>query len=82
MEIVKASLDRITGNFAVVYSDDGRKFDVALEVLPRDCPAGSRLVLHLDSGTMSKIEPDLESSRDARKRISEKHSRLLRGGHL
>jgi hypothetical protein len=28
MEVVEASLDRFEGDYAVIYSDDGKKFDV------------------------------------------------------
>ena len=31
--VIRASLDRIEGDFAVVYSDDDHKFDVSLELV-------------------------------------------------
>ena len=40
--VIRASLDRIEGDFAVVYSDDDHKFDVSLELVKGAKP-GTRL---------------------------------------
>lgn len=81
--IVKASLDRFSAGYAVIYSDDGRKFDVPKDIIPHDCKAGSRLKLYLDdSGAVARVEMDSKSTEDAKSRISKRYARLSRGEHL
>jgi hypothetical protein len=80
--IIKASLDRFSAGYAVIYSSDGRKFDVPKNIVPHDCKAGSRLKLYLDdSGAVAKIELDSKSTDDAKRQISKRYARLSRGEH-
>lgn len=81
MEIVKASLDRFSAGYAVIYSNDGRKFDVPKNIVPQHCKAGSRLKLYLDNGAVVKLELDSKSTDDAKRQISKKYARLSRGEH-
>lgn len=80
MEVVKASLDRFEGDFAVVYSDDGTKYDVPR--IMTDAKAGSRLLLYLEEGQVVKIDVDEKATDDALERIRKKYDRVKRGDHL
>ena len=80
MEVVKASLDRFEGDFAVVYSDDGTKYDVPRNMT--DAKAGSRLLLYLEEGRVVKIDVDEKATDDALERIRKKYDRVKRGDHL
>jgi hypothetical protein len=73
---IKASLDRYEGDMAVVYADDGRKFDIPRHMVPAS--PGSRLVLHLEDEEIVKVELDREGTESARDRIMKKYFRLLR----
>jgi hypothetical protein len=61
---------------AVVYADDGRKFDIPRHMVPAS--PGSRLVLHLEDEEIVKVELDREGTESARDRIMKKYFRLLR----
>jgi hypothetical protein len=95
-KVIKASLDRIEGDFAVVYADDttttadddnnnnyrnNNKFDVPLELLKGAKP-GTRLQLHIENDHINHIEIDREATEATRDRIRKKYERLRRGRHL
>jgi hypothetical protein len=86
-KIIKASLDRIEGNFALVYADDldydsdHHKFEIPVELL-KDAKPGMRLQLHIENNQISHIEVDREATEEARDRISRKYEMLRRGHHL
>ena len=90
-KVIRASLDRIEGDFAVVYpdhhdddDDDHRapkKFDVPLELV-KDAKPGMRLQLHIENDQIERIEIDKEATDIARDRIRKKYERLRQGRHL
>jgi Protein of unknown function (DUF3006) len=86
-KVIRASFDRIEGEFAVVYSDHDEdddhhnKFDVPLELL-KDAKPGMRLKLHIENDQIKHIEVDKESTYRARDRIHKKYERLRQGRHL
>jgi Protein of unknown function (DUF3006) len=87
-KVIRASLDRIEGDFAVVYSDHDEdddhhhnKFDVPLELL-KDAKPGMRLKLHIENDQIKRIEIDKEATEGARDRIYKKYERLRQGRHL
>ena len=95
-KVIRASLDRIEGDFAVVYADDDattaadndeyhsssrNKFDIPLELVKGAKP-GTRLQLHIENDHISHIEIDREATKGARNRIRKKYERLRRGRHL
>jgi hypothetical protein len=94
-KVIRASLDRIEGDFAVVYADDvtadddddddhhyrnNNKFDVPLELLKRAKP-GTRLQLHIENDHINHIEIDKKATDRARDRVRKKYERLRRGRH-
>jgi hypothetical protein len=86
-KIVRASLDRIEGDFAVVYTDDDgggdvhHKFDVPVELV-NDAKPGMHLQLHIENNQIKRIEIDREATEKARDRIRKKYEMLRRGRHL
>ena len=89
-KVIRASLDRIEGDFAVVYPDHDDndhhhhapiKFDVPLELV-KDAKPGMRLQLHIESDQIKRIEIDKEATDIARDRIRKKYERLRQGRHL
>jgi Protein of unknown function (DUF3006) len=80
MEVVKASLDRFEGGYAVIYSDDGKKFDVPKSMT--DAKPGSRILLHLEDGHIIRVEEDKKATDEALDRVRKKYERLKRGDHL
>ncbi len=88
-KIIQASLDRIEGDFAVVYTDgdsdddddDHHKFDVPVELV-NDAKPGTRLKLHIENNQIKRIEIDREATEGARDRIRKKYEMLRRGRHL
>ncbi|MFL6486779.1 MAG: DUF3006 domain-containing protein [Nitrososphaera sp.] len=86
-KVIKASLDRIEGDFAVVYADDGdgndghRKFDVPMKLVS-DAKPGMRLQLHIENNQIKRIEIDREATKGAKDRIHSKYEMLRRGRHL
>jgi hypothetical protein len=82
-EIVRASLDRFEENdFAVVYADDGRKFDVPRGLIPNDAKEGARLKLHLQDSEVTRIVADHEDTSQLQRKIKEKLERLKHNQHL
>ena len=85
-KVIRASLDRIEGDFAVVYSDDDdddhhNKFDVPLDLV-KDAKPGMRLQLHIENDQIKRIEIDKEATERARDRIHKKYERLRQGSDL
>lgn len=86
-KVIRASLDRIEGDFAVVYSDHddhhhhNNKFDVPLELV-KDAKPGTRLQLHIENDQIKRIEIDKEATEGAKDRIHKKYERLRKGRHL
>lgn len=86
-KVIRASLDRIEGDFAVVYSDHddlhniNNKFDVPLELV-KDAKPGTRLQLHIENDQIKRIEIDKEATEGAKDRIHKKYKRLRKGRHL
>jgi hypothetical protein len=96
-KVIRASLDRIEGDFAIVYVDDdatttttadndeyhssSNKFDIPLELVKGAKP-GTRLQLHIENDHINYIEIDREATKGARNRIRKKYERLRRGRHL
>jgi len=89
-KVIRASFDRIEGDFAVVYSDHdedddhhhhNNKFDVPLELL-KEAKPGMRLKLHIENDQIKRIEIDKEETERARDRIRKKYERLRQGRHL
>jgi DUF3006 family protein len=85
-KIIRASLDRIEGDFAVLYTDDGddddhHKFDVPVELV-NDAKPGMHLQLHVENNQIKRIEIDREATEEARDRIRKKYEMLRRGLHL
>jgi Protein of unknown function (DUF3006) len=89
-KVIRASFDRIEGDFAVVYYDHDEdddddhhynKFDVPLELL-KDAKPGMRLKLHIENDQIKRIEIDKEATEGARDRIHKKYERLRQGRHL
>jgi hypothetical protein len=86
-KVIKASLDRIEGDFAVVYTDGGgdnddhHKFDVPVELVNNAKP-GMHLQLHIENNQIKRIEIDREATEEARDRIRKKYEMLRRGRHL
>lgn len=82
MEVIRASVDRFEGEFAVVYSDeDDRRFDIPLQLLSAIKP-GSRVLVSLENDSIQSVEEDKEATDDARDRIKRKYQRLREGHHL
>ncbi|HEX6561966.1 MAG TPA: DUF3006 domain-containing protein [Nitrososphaera sp.] len=80
---VKASLDRFEGDYAIVYSDDGRKFDVARTLLPKRARQGARLKLTIsENDKVASVSIDREGEKELKKKIKEKLERIKRGEHL
>lgn len=84
-KMVQASLDRIEGDFAIVYTDDGdddhHKVDVPVELV-NDAKPGMRLQLYIEDNQIKRIEIDRDATEEARDRIRKKYERLRRGHHL
>ena len=80
MEVVKASLDRFDGDYAVIYSDGGTKYDVPKSMT--DAKAGSRVLLYLESDQVIRVEVDEKATDEALDRVRKKYERLKRGDHI
>jgi hypothetical protein len=82
MEIVRASVDRIEGEYAVAYSDqDDRRFDIPLDLMSRIKP-GSRVLIAVENDSISEVREDAGATKGARERIRKKYRRLREGHHL
>jgi hypothetical protein len=86
-KMVRASIDRIEGDFAIVYADDDgddddyHKFDIPVELV-NDAKPGMRLQLYIENNQIKRIEIDREATEEARDRIRKKYEMLRRGRHL
>lgn len=83
MEEIKANLDRFEEGYAVIYCDDGRKFDVPTKLIPEHIIQGSRVIVRLEeSGRIIDIVYDNIETRNLEKQIKDKLERLKHGNHL
>lgn len=80
MEVVRASLDRFEGDYAVIYSDDGIKFDVPKDLA--SMKAGSRVLLYVKDGAVVRVTADKKATGDAFERVKKKYDRLKKREHL
>jgi hypothetical protein len=84
-KVIQASLDRIEGDLAVVYADDGdnthHRFDIPVKLV-KDAKPGMRLQLHIENNQIKRIEIDREATEEARDRIRKKYEMLRRDRHL
>jgi Protein of unknown function (DUF3006) len=86
-KMVRASLDRIEEDVAIVYADDDddddyyHKFDVPVELI-NDAKPGMRLQLFIENNQIKRIEIDRDETEEARDRIRKKYEMLRRGRHL
>lgn len=80
MQVVRASLDRFEGDYAVIYSDDGVKFDVPKDFANME--AGSRVLLYVEDGRVVQVKADRTATDDALERIKKKYDRLKKGERL
>jgi hypothetical protein len=89
MEIIKASLDRFEGDFAVIYSDkDNKKFVVPRTLINSSSDSGiqqkegTRVLLYIEDTEIIKVDINKEFTKQARRRIRNKLKRLLSREHL
>ncbi|HEX2231223.1 MAG TPA: DUF3006 domain-containing protein, partial [Nitrososphaeraceae archaeon] len=84
-KMIRASLDRIEGDFAIVYTDDGdddhHRFDVPVELVNGAKP-GMRLQMHIENNQIKRVEIDRDATEEARERIRKKYETLRRSRHL
>jgi hypothetical protein len=88
-KVIRASLDRIEGDFAVIYPDHDdhhhhltqNKLDVPLKLV-KDAKPGMRLQLYMENNQIKRIEIDKEATDRARDRIHKKYERLRQDRHL
>jgi hypothetical protein len=97
-KVIRASLDRIEGDFAIVYADDATTTTADSDEyhssssssnkfdipleLVKGAKPGTRLQLHVENDHINYIEIDREATKGARNRIRKKYERLRRGRHL
>ncbi|HZB80648.1 MAG TPA: DUF3006 domain-containing protein [Nitrososphaera sp.] len=97
-KVIRASLDRIEGDFAIVYADDAATTTTTAGndeyhssssnkfdiplELVKGAKPGTRLQLHVENDHINYIEIDREATKGARNRIRKKYERLRRGRHL
>jgi Protein of unknown function (DUF3006) len=87
-KVIRASLDRIEGDFAVIYPDHDdhhhltqNKLEVPLKLV-KDAKPGMRLQLYMENNQIKRIEIDKEATDRARDRIHKKYERLRQDRHL
>ena len=85
-KVIRASIDRIEGDFAVLYADHNddyrnNKFDVPLKLV-KNAEPGTRLQLLIENDQIKRIEIDKEATEGAKDRIHKKYERLRKGRHL
>ncbi|MDQ3902612.1 MAG: DUF3006 domain-containing protein [Thermoproteota archaeon] len=86
-KVIRASLDRIEGGFAIIYPDyddhhhTQNRFEVPLKLV-KDAKPGMRLQLYMENNQIKRIEIDKEATDRARDRIHKKYERLRQGRHL
>lgn len=76
MEIIRGSLDRVEGSYAIVYSDkDGSKFNVPRSMMP-DAKSGSKVLLYVEENNVVEIKVDRQATDEALDRIRKKYQKL------
>jgi hypothetical protein len=76
MEEIKANLDRFEEGYAVIYCDDGRKFDVPTRSIPTNVKQGSRVIVRFEEGKIIDILYDKEETKKMEKKIKDRLERL------
>ena len=80
---IRASLDRFEENgYAVMYTDDGKKFDIKRELIPENVKEGTRLKIHVLGSKVSKFVTDDNDTQELKRKIKEKLERLKHNQHL
>jgi uncharacterized protein YwgA len=80
---IRASLDRFEENgYGVVYTDDGKKFDIKRELIPESVKEGSRVKIHFQDSKVSKVVTDDRDAQEVKRKIREKLERLKHNQHL
>ncbi len=69
-EVIRASLDRFEGDYAIAYSDaaKGRRIDLPRESTPNAKP-GMHLWLYIEGGSITRVEINNQQTQDAKERI-------------
>jgi len=82
MEVIKASVDRFEGEYAVIYSDkDNKKFDVPSQLMGEIKP-GTKVTLTIENDTILRVEQDKKATDEAREKIRKRYQRIREGRHL
>lgn len=81
-EAIKASLDRFEEDYAVVYADDGRRFDVSRDLVPKNTREGTRVKIHVRDSKVIKVMVDHNDNEELEGKIKEKLERLKSNQHL
>jgi hypothetical protein len=80
---VKASLDRFEGKYAILYSDDGRTFDIAKTLIPKSARQGARLkLLVLRNDKVVRVSIDKEGEEALKRKIRKKLEKIKRRERL
>ena len=80
---IRASLDRFEENgYAVMYTDDGKKFDIKRELIPENVKEGARLKIHVQGSKGSNVVTDDSDTQELKRKIKEKLERLKHNQHL
>jgi hypothetical protein len=80
-KVVRAGLDCIEREFAIVYSDNDdnqdyhENFDVSLKLV-KDAKVGMRLQLHIENNLIKRIEIDKQATEKAEDRMHKRYERL------
>lgn len=80
---LKASLDRFEGEYAIVYSDDGKIFDITRTLLPKRTLQGARLkLLVLENDKVVSVDIDKEGGEVLKRKIRKKLEKIKHREHL
>lgn len=77
MEIIRASIDRFDGDYAVIYSSDRIKFDIP-RTMVLGMKTGSNVILYVKDSQVVRVEFDKKSTQAALERITRKYKKLRR----
>jgi hypothetical protein len=81
-EVARASLDRFEEDYAVVYADDGRKFDIPRELIPNNAKEGARVKIQLRDSKVIRVIIDHKDTEELERKIREKLERLKSNQHI
>ncbi len=71
---MRATLDRYEGDYAIIYSDDGRRFKVKKSMV--HAKAGSKLLIVLKNNDIVDIKVDHFSTEKTKRLMKEKYFKL------